>query len=145
MKACDQSTGGELKTNTNGRSLLKKTLEQPHVFDAQGRRIGALTGILLEDSGIKINKKSGITARPKRMPSPDMWEMKQMKGGQALHLLEEYNQHKDEDEADAEELKEEYAELEINEEEAPFLRGQTSKAGMCLEPIKISRDADGSM
>ena len=42
-----------------------------------------------------------------------------------------------------EDLNEEYAELELNAEEAPFLRGQTTKAGMCLEPIKISRIPDG--
>ena len=43
------------------------------------------------------------------------------------------------------ELSQEYAELELNEEEAPFLKGQTTKAGMCLEPIKISRIPDGAL
>lgn len=44
-----------------------------------GRRIGGLTGVLLDDSKIKIGKRGGVSRN--RMPSPDMWEMKQLKGG----------------------------------------------------------------
>ena len=36
-------------------------------------------------------------------------------------------------------------EIELNEEEAPFLRGQTTKAGMCLTAIRISNDPDGHL
>ena len=75
------------------------------------------------------------------MASPDMWEMKQLKGGQALHLVEEFQGVQPEEE----DLNEEYEELELNEEEAPFLKGQTTKAGMCLDPIKISNLPDGSL
>ena len=82
------------------------------------------------------------------MPSPDMWEMKQLKGGQARHLVQDLNcterQECDDDEG-IDDLNEEYAELELNEEEAPFLKGQTTKAGMCLSPIKISNIPDGSL
>lgn len=59
------------------------------------------------------------------MSSPDQWEMKQLKGGQALHLVEEFNKPKDQ-EADVQsddDLNEEYTELELNEDEAPFLKG----------------------
>ena len=42
-------------------------------------------------------------------------------------------------------LNEEYTELELNEDEAPFLKGQTTKAGMCLQPIKVSNLAEGSL
>lgn len=79
------------------------------------------------------------------MPSPDMWEMKQLKGGQALHLIQDFNQQDQPEIENVEDLNEEYAELELNAEEAPFLRGQTTKAGMCLEPIKISRIPDGAL
>jgi len=77
-----------------------------------------------------------------------MWEMKQLKGGQARHLVQDLNcterQECDDDEG-IDDLNEEYAELELNEEEAPFLKGQTTKAGMCLSPIKISNIPDGSL
>lgn len=42
-------------------------------------------------------------------------------------------------------MNEEYTELELNEDEAPFLKGQTTKAGMCLSPIRISNLPDGSL
>jgi hypothetical protein len=40
--------------------------------------------------------------------------------------------------AEDNEMNEEEAEIELNEEEPPFLMGQTTKAGLCLSPIKIS-------
>ena len=58
--------------------------------------------------------------------------------------LKEQHLNLDEDGDDADALVEEYTELELNEEEAPFLRGQTKKAGL-VEPVKISRDPDGSL
>jgi hypothetical protein len=74
-----------------------------------------------------------------------MWEMKQLKGGQALHLVQDFQRPLDVGDADPEELKEEYAELELNEDEAPFLQGHPSAAGMSLQPIKISRVPDGGL
>lgn len=64
-----------------------------------------------------------------------------------MHLVTDIhskNQYQGDD-VEQEDLNEEYAELELNEEEAPFLKGQTTKAGMCLEPIKISRIPDGAL
>lgn len=128
-----------------GRHLLRKSLEQTECFDAQGRRIGPITGILLDDSNVKISRRTGGLSR-NRMPSPDMWELKQLKGGQALHLVSDFNQKQDEEELDPEALNEAYTELELNEEEAPFLRGHTSRAGaLAQEAIKVSKDPDGHM
>ena len=39
---------------------------------------------------------------------------------------------------DNEEMDEEVPEIELNDDEPPFLHGQTTKAGLCLSPIKIS-------
>jgi len=144
MKACDQASGGEVSARQDGRHLLKRSLEQAECFDAQGRKVGALTGVLLEDSGVKVSRRGGVS-RMNRMSSPDMWEMKQLKGGQALHLVQDASERTiNLDDQTPEDLNEEYAELELNEEEAPFLKG-TSREGMVLEPIKISRDPDGGL
>ena len=35
-------------------------------------------------------------------------------------------------------------EIEVFEEEAPFLKGQTTKGGMILSPIKIVKNPDGT-
>ncbi len=40
---------------------------------------------------------------------------------------------------------EEAPEIELNDDEPPFLEGQTTKAGLCLSPIKISQNPDGSL
>lgn len=79
MKECDQTTGRAVSQQEDGRNLLKRSIAQAETLDAQGRRIGALTGVLLDDSHIKVRKGAGITRN--RMPSPDMWELKQLKGG----------------------------------------------------------------
>lgn len=46
---------------------------------------------------------------------------------------------------DNEEMDEEVPEIELNDDEPPFLHGQTTKAGLCLSPIKISQNPDGSL
>lgn len=43
------------------------------------------------------------------------------------------------------ELEEDQAELELNDEEAPFLIDQTTKTGHSLNPVKISKNPDGSL
>lgn len=43
------------------------------------------------------------------------------------------------------ELDEETAEIELNDEEAPFLAGQTTKTGLNLSPVRISQNPDGSL
>lgn len=46
---------------------------------------------------------------------------------------------------DENDLDEGQLEFELNDQEAPFLKGQTTKAGLCLSPIKISQNPDGSL
>ena len=60
-------------------------------------------------------------------------------------MVDDPNLQKIHNNDDDEELDEEQAEIELNDKEAPFLRGQTSKAGLCLSPIKISQNPDGSL
>ena len=128
MRNINQENGAEV-----GRMSLSKVKRDQVKYDDQGRKIGALTGILLEESTFKMSKKDGLQAlkpRGPRLKSPDMWEMKQLKGGQALHLVQDldpnFNQMVKDAEGDPDNLNEEYTELELNEDQAPFLRGQQS-------------------
>ena len=109
---------------------MKQSLALPPKFDSLGRKIGALTGVLLEDSGIKINKHKGQGIQLANMSEQEMWEMKQLKGGQALHLVQDLQGNPmlqndgEPDEPDAHmNQNDEYDEIELNEDEAPFLRG----------------------
>jgi ATP-dependent RNA helicase DHX8/PRP22 len=36
-------------------------------------------------------------------------------------------------------------EIELNEKEAPFLQGQTSKGGVHLSPVRVIKNPDGSL
>ena len=75
MKECDQKSGHDLNGANTRRLGGNKFVLEPKI-DGQGRKIGTITGILLEDTQIKISKKGGLVGRGKRMASPDMWEMK---------------------------------------------------------------------
>lgn len=43
------------------------------------------------------------------------------------------------------ELEEEEADIELNEDEPPFLQGQTNKTGINLQPVKLQKMPDGSL
>lgn len=93
VKLLDIKVDGKLsfsiKDADEGRAELKgsvkKTFEAK--FDELGRRIGPITGILLDDTHTRITKKHQLK-RADREPSPDLWEKKQLKGGQVLHMVE---------------------------------------------------------
>jgi len=62
-----------------------------------------------------------------------------------LNLIDDANLRNMQNRDDGEMDNEEVPEIELNEEEPPFLFGQTTKAGLCLSPIKISQNPDGSL
>ena len=53
--------------------------------DEMGRRIGPITGILIDDL-VKVGKRQEVR-RIDRENSPDEWERKQLKGANVLHLV----------------------------------------------------------
>ncbi len=107
-----------------------------------GNAYGSITGILVETH----NNKSEA-GKKKRIASPDLWEYTRLKGGNVLNLIDDENlenmQNPNNDDFDME--NEEAPEIELNDDEPPFLEGQTTKAGLCLSPIKISQNPDGSL
>ncbi|KAF4554745.1 Pre-mRNA-splicing factor ATP-dependent RNA helicase prp22-like protein [Elsinoe fawcettii] len=95
-----------------------------------------------------IDGKNGArhVGRKKRMTSPERWEIKQLIASGALkaadypELYEEQNQSADR----IEELEEEDVDIEVREEEPPFLQGQT-KQSLELSPIRVVKAPDGSL
>lgn len=79
------------------------------------------------------------------MSTPDRWEYLRLKGGNVLNLIDDENFKNPQNLSEEDELDEQEAEIELNEDEPPFLVGQTTKAGLCLSPIKISLNPDGSL
>lgn len=83
----------------------------------------------------------------KRMTSPERWEIKQLIASGAISALdypdidEEYNATLA---GDGEFEEEEDVDIEVREEEPPFLAGQT-KQSLELSPIRVVKAPDGSM
>ena len=93
----------------------------------------------------EVNRKG--SRNKKRMTSPERWEIKQLIASGAISALdypdidEEYNATLA-GEGDFEE--EEDVDIEVREEEPPFLAGQT-KQSLELSPIRVVKAPDGSM
>lgn len=117
---------------------MKRQIDRPQVnLDSQGK-FGSITGIVV-DTSTAVNK-----AGKNRISSPDLWELTRLKGGNVLNLVEDANISKLR-QLDETEMEEETHEVELNEEAPPFLKGQTTKAGLCLSPIKITLNPEGSL
>ena len=92
-----------------------------------------------------INLETESKAR-KRLSSPEIWELNQMRHGNVLNVVDEKFRNFNNDFLDEEDdLVEENVEIELKEEEPPFLKGQTAKAGIHFSPIKIVKNPDGGL
>ena len=72
---------------------------------------------------IETEGKSSEAGKKKRIASPDLWEYTRLKGGNVLNLVNDENFRDMENAAEDNELNEEVPEIELNDEEPPFLMG----------------------
>ncbi|KAL9270350.1 putative pre-mRNA-splicing factor ATP-dependent RNA helicase DEAH5 [Drosera capensis] len=136
MRDVDQDTGQDLVP-------MKKN---PEFRAATPGSNGPSTRIGL--SGIRIvgEEESGSSRRPlKRMSSPEKWEAKQLIASGVLSV-KEYPMFNEETDGllYQEEGAEEELEIELNEEEPPFLQGQT-RYSIDMSPVKIFKNPEGSL
>ncbi|CAG8568818.1 12806_t:CDS:10, partial [Cetraspora pellucida] len=81
----------------------------------------------------------------KRLSSPERWELKQLIASGVLSASELSNYNEDQGQGFFESMEtEEELDIEIREDEPPFLRGQT-KHTMQLSPIKVVKAPDGTL
>ncbi|GAB2291838.1 hypothetical protein Dimus_026089 [Dionaea muscipula] len=139
MRDVDQDTGKDLLP------LKKSTEEDPFRANPSGSN-GRSTRVGL--SGIRIveDDESGSSRRPlKRMSSPEKWEAKQLIASGVLSVKEYPMFDEDTDGLlYQEEGAEEELEIELNEEEPPFLQGQT-RYTVDMSPVKIFKNPEGSL
>nr|POE72069.1 pre-mrna-splicing factor atp-dependent rna helicase prp22 [Quercus suber] len=98
-------------------------------------------------SGVPVIEGSGVARRQrKRMTSPERWEVRQLiasgviKAAEFPDLDEDYNAA-----VNGEQIEEEEdIDIEVREDEPPFLAGQT-KQSLELSPIRVIKAPDGSM
>ena len=145
MKEVDQVTGRDLvpqKRLASGANMERLDGKGPETNGND--RYGSLTSDIPVIEG-ELNGKR--TRQKKRMTSPERWEIKQLIASGAISALdypdidEEYNATLA-GEGDFEE--EEDVDIEVREEEPPFLAGQT-KQSLELSPIRVVKAPDGSM
>lgn len=136
MRDVDQDTGEDLlPLRRPGRDDDRSNPAGP---GGVGDRNAGLRGL----SGIKASAEdleSDAPRRPgKRLTSPERWEAKQLIASGVLSV-KDYPQYDEEGEGllNVEEEAEEALEIDINDAEPDFLRGQTRNAGVDMSPVKI--------
>jgi ATP-dependent RNA helicase DHX8/PRP22 len=145
MKEVDQETGRDLqpqKRLASGANMER--LDGLGNGEERGRQFGAM------DSDVHVIE-GDMNGKPmrskKRMTSPERWEIKQLIASGAISAAdypdidEEYNATLN-GEGDFEE--EVDIDIEVREEEPPFLAGQT-KQSLELSPIRVVKAPDGSL
>ncbi|PRW58375.1 putative pre-mRNA-splicing factor ATP-dependent RNA helicase [Chlorella sorokiniana] len=112
-----------------------------------GANVTALHGL----SGIKVKEEDELGGKPKRrgkvMSDYEKWEIAQLIKSGVLDPSEYPGWDEEEGGALANvdaEVEEEF-EIDLNDAEPDFLRGQTTKTGVEMSPIKIVKNPDGSM
>ncbi|CAM6098026.1 unnamed protein product [Calypogeia fissa] len=142
MRDVDQKTGQDLLP-------MKKTAsadDETYRANPSSSSLGPMTRKGLSGITIVEEDDNGPSRRPlKRMSSPERWEAKQLIASGVLDVRD-YPMYDDEgggmlyqDEGAEEEL-----EIELNEEEPAFLRGQT-RYSIDVSPVKIVKNPDGSL
>lgn len=147
MKEIDQVSGRDLipqKRLASGANMERLDGKGPDINDNDNDRSASLTS----DVPVREGEMNGKRMRQKkRMTSPERWEIKQLIASGAISALdypdidEDYNATLA-GEGDFEE--EEDVDIEVREEEPPFLAGQT-KQSLELSPIRVVKAPDGSM
>ena len=134
---------------SNGRDLLPSSLDARS--NPSGPQGGATGGSLRGLSGITPTAADfdpGAGRRPgKRLSSPERFEAKQLIASGVLDVRD-YPTYDEDNEgllAGVEEEADHAFELEMNDDEPPFLQGQTVGGGADVSPIKIVKNPDGSL
>jgi len=145
MKGVDQITGEELASAraTFGGSRSNPAPRTLPPLPEASSSLRGLSGIIVGADDVGANSRK----RPvKRLSSPELWEARQLIASGVLKV-QDYPQfdHENDGMLSYEQEAEEEFDIELNEDEAPFLQGQTAASTGDVSPIKIVKNPDGSM
>lgn len=139
MKDVDQKTGEDLSPNLRVRSRE----EMESMTSRNPERPSYMTGSNANPIGASANIDEGPSRSVKRMSSPERWELKQLIASGVVDPADYPELNEDTDFAGNVETEEEI-DVEVREEEPPFLKGQTSQT-LDLSPVKVVKIPDGTM
>lgn len=135
MKDVDQISGRDLTPHLRIKSEAE--MEEERVQAARAATSGA--------NAMPLRSKDTAPVRSaKRLTSPERWEIKQLISSGAIDASEYPELDEDFNNPMAHAEIEEELDVEIREDEPPFLAGQTKRT-LDLSPVKIVKAPDGSL
>ena len=142
LKDVDQETGEDLNPARKNRLIARPEIPEPEIL-ASNPYNPAMEG--LTDAEAKKIEKMGRNKTVSKISDMDRWEIKQLVQAGAIDASElpEWDEETGVIfDPDAEE--DEDVEIDLVEEEPPFLRGHT-KQSVELSPVRIVKNPDGSL
>lgn len=136
MKDVDQASGRDLTPHLRIKS-------EAEMEEERSRAAKATTGANAMPLNAKPQEYTPMRSA-KRLTSPERWEIKQLIASGAVDASEYPDLDEDFSNPMARAEVEEELDVEIREDEPPFLAGQT-KQTLDLSPVKIVKAPDGSM
>lgn len=138
MKEVDQDTGQDLNPNSHAH------LREDDARDRNPDRPIAGTSVLQLEGGLEPDEEDQSRKRVTRISSPERWEIKQMISSGVIDRSELPDFDEETGLLPKEEDNEADIEIEIVEEEPPFLQGH-GRALHDLSPVRIVKNPDGSL
>jgi ATP-dependent RNA helicase DHX8/PRP22 len=135
MKDVDQASGRDLTPHLRIKS-------EAELEEERRQAARASTGA----NALPLNSKDNVgpVRSAKRLTSPERWEIKQLISSGALDASQYPDLDEDLNNPMVHVEIEEELDVEVREEEPPFLQGQTKRT-LDLSPVKIIKAPDGSM
>ena len=144
MKDVDQVTGEDLNEGFT-RRLRNEAGETDRNPDGPANYMAA-NRFNPRDTSIEIDSKDNKGKSSRQISDYDQWEINQMRSAKVISLTELPNYDEEtgvllkDDDSDGEDL-----EVELVDEEAPFLKGYGKQNGQDLSPVRIIKNPDGSL
>ena len=145
MKDVDQVTGEDLNEELTKKLRGEISIEYDRNPDGPANYLSA-TRLQSRDPSFDVNSKDNKGKSSRQISDYDQFEINQLRSANAISLTElpNYDEetgilHKGDD-SDGEDV-----EVELNDDEVPFLKGYGKQSLQDLSPVKIVKNPDGSL
>lgn len=150
MRDQREARGGRSPPPYSNRRPPRERSISPQFRDGRSRKRSPPQHEDRRTRGYKRHQNAAPPRQRKRLTSPERWELQQLIASGAMSREQANQAGLDEDDADdmgvrrLDDEEEEDVDIEVREEEPPFLVGQT-KMSLELSPIRVVKAPDGSM
>ncbi|UJR38210.1 hypothetical protein I4U23_030883 [Adineta vaga] len=149
MKDVDQETGEDLNEDLTKKLRGEISIENDRNPDGpadylSSNRLNPRDSSVT--SAVDINSKDNRGKSSRQISDYDEWELNQMRSAKCIDITDlpnydaEYGLLSKEDDSDGEDI-----EVEVVDDEAPFLKGYGKQSIQDLSPVKIVKNPDGSL